>query len=78
MASTVDLTSTELHSRKHNAEVQFYAFDILVADGEDVRGLPLSMRKTNLSRLLARRVNGIFLSDLSVAKSGRISFAMRA
>ena len=35
-------------------EVQFYAFDILVSDGEDVRKLPLSMRKTNLARLLAR------------------------
>jgi hypothetical protein len=30
-----------------------------VSDGEDVRRLPLSMRKTNL----ARRVDGIFLSD---------------
>ena len=38
-----------LHSRKHDAEVQFYAFDILVSDGEDVRRLPLSMRKSNLA-----------------------------
>ena len=52
-----------LHSRKHNDEVQFYAFDILVAHGEDVRKLPLIMRKTSLSRLFARRVDGIFLSD---------------
>ena len=29
-----------LHSRKHNEEVQFYAFDILVADGEDIRKRP--------------------------------------
>ena len=36
-----------LHSRKHDAEVEFYAFDMLVSDGEDVRKLPLSMRKTN-------------------------------
>ena len=43
-----------LHSRKHDDEVQFYAFDILVSDGEDLRRLPLSMRKTNLARLLAR------------------------
>ena len=35
--------------------VQFYAFDILVGDGEDLRRLPLSMRKTDVSRLLARR-----------------------
>ncbi|MGC2318532.1 MAG: hypothetical protein WA615_18890, partial [Bradyrhizobium sp.] len=41
-----------LHSRMHHdAEVQFYAFDILVSDGEDLRRLPLSMRKTNLARL---------------------------
>ena len=26
-----------LHSRKHDAEVQFYAFDILISDGEDSR-----------------------------------------
>ena len=53
-----------LHSRKHDAEVvQFYAFDILVSDGEDLRRLPLNMRKASLARLLARRVDGIFLSD---------------
>jgi bifunctional non-homologous end joining protein LigD len=50
-----------LHSRRHDAEVGFYAFDILVSDGEDVRRLPLSMRKANLFRLLARRVDGIHL-----------------
>ena len=42
--------------------MQFYAFDILVSDGDDVRRLPLSMRKANLARLLARRVDGIYLS----------------
>jgi ATP-dependent DNA ligase len=52
-----------LHSRKFDDEVQFYAFDILVSDGDDLRKLPLTMRKVNLSRLLARRVDGIFLSD---------------
>ena len=51
-----------LHSRKHDAEVEFYAFDMLVSDGEDLRKLPLSMRKTNLHRLLARRVDGIHLA----------------
>ena len=45
-----------LHSRKHDDEVEFYAFDMLVSDGEDLRKLPLSMRKTNLARLLARHV----------------------
>ena len=59
-----------LHSRKHDDEVQFYAFDILVSDGEDIRKLPLSMRKANLSRLLARRVDGIFLSDFEQGEIG--------
>jgi bifunctional non-homologous end joining protein LigD len=36
---------------------------ILVSDGQDARRLPLSTRKASLARLLARRVDGIFLSD---------------
>jgi len=59
-----------LHSRRHDDEVQFYAFDILVSDGGDLRKLPLSMRKTNLARLLARRVDGIFLSDFEQGEIG--------
>jgi ATP-dependent DNA ligase len=38
-----------LHSRQHDDEVQLYAFDVLALDGEDLRRLPLSMRKTNLA-----------------------------
>jgi ATP dependent DNA ligase domain len=53
-----------LHSRKHDAEVEFYAFDCLVSDGGDLRKLPLTMRKTNLARLLARRVDGILFIRL--------------
>jgi ATP-dependent DNA ligase len=34
--------------------VQLYAFDITALNGEDLRGLPLTIRKTNLDRLLAR------------------------
>jgi bifunctional non-homologous end joining protein LigD len=37
-----------LHSRKHDHEVQLYAFDILALNGEDLRRL-VSMRKTNLA-----------------------------
>ena len=59
-----------LHSRNHDAEVEFYAFDMLVSDGDDLRKLPLSMRKTNLARLLARRVDGIFLSDFEQGEIG--------
>jgi bifunctional non-homologous end joining protein LigD len=59
-----------LHSRKHDDEVQLYAFDALVADGEDLRKLPLSMRKTNLARLLARRPEGIFIAPFEQGEIG--------
>jgi bifunctional non-homologous end joining protein LigD len=36
----------------------FFAFDLLFAGGEDLRGLPLSERKTRLKRLLEARANG--------------------
>jgi hypothetical protein len=52
-----------LHSGRHNEEVQFSAFDVLAMDGDDLRYLSLSMWKANLARLLARRPDGIFLSD---------------
>src|SRR5580700_11108140 len=47
-----------LHSHKHDEEVQFYAFDIMALDGDDLRDLPLSLRKTSLARLLARSPEG--------------------
>jgi len=59
-----------LHSGKHNEEVQLCAFDLLAMDGDDLRDLPLSMRKTNLSRLLARRPDGIFLSEFEQGEIG--------
>jgi bifunctional non-homologous end joining protein LigD len=59
-----------LHSRQHNDEVQLYAFDILALNGEDLRGLPLSMRKTNLARLLARRPDGIFVAPFEQGEIG--------
>jgi ATP-dependent DNA ligase len=59
-----------LHSRKHDTEVQLYAFDILALDGDDLRGLPLSMRKTNLARLLARRPDGIFVAPFEQGEIG--------
>jgi len=51
-----------LHSHKRDREVQLYAFDILALDCDDLRDLPLSLRKTNLARLLARRPDGIFVA----------------
>jgi ATP-dependent DNA ligase len=59
-----------LHSGKRNDEVQLCALDVLAMDGEDLRRLPLSMRKANLARLLARRPDGIFLSDFEQGEIG--------
>jgi hypothetical protein len=59
-----------LHSGKNNEEVQLYAFDILALDGDDLRHLPLSMRKTNLARLLARRPDGIFVAPFEAGEIG--------
>ena len=58
----------ELFTR--NDEIQLYAFDILALDGDDLRRLPLSMRKTNLARLLARRPDGIFVAPFEHGEIG--------
>src|SRR3979411_2138638 len=59
-----------LHSRRHNDEVQLYAFDILAIDGDDLRKLPLHLRKNHLARLLARRPEGIFVSAFEQGEIG--------
>ena len=64
-----------LHSGRHNDEVQLYVFDCLALDGDDLRKLPLSMRKTNLDRLLARRPEGIFVAPFEQGEIGRTCFA---
>lgn len=64
-----------LHSGKHNAEVQFCAFDVLAVDGDDLRDLPLSMRKTNLERLLRGRPTAFSSTHLRAAPLGPTCFA---
>jgi bifunctional non-homologous end joining protein LigD len=59
-----------LHSGKSNDEVQLYAFDILALDGDDLRPLPLSLRKASLAKLLHRRPSGIFLSSFEQGEIG--------
>ena len=67
-----------LHSGKHNDEIQLCAFDALAMDGDDLRDLPLSMRKASLQRLLARRPDGIFLSDFERGEIGPDLFVQPA
>src|SRR3954471_17278175 len=59
-----------LHSRQHNDEVQLYAFDVLALNGDDLRKLPLHLRKNNLARLLARRAEGMFVSEFEQGDIG--------
>jgi ATP-dependent DNA ligase len=59
-----------LHAGKSDAEVQLCAFDVLAMDGEDLRNLPLSMRKTNLERLLRGRPDGIFINPFEIGAIG--------
>ena len=56
-----------LHSRKHDDEVQFCAFDIMVEGDDDLRKLPLHLRKMNPQRLLARRPEGVFIDPVETA-----------
>jgi ATP-dependent DNA ligase len=63
-----------LHSGKHNDEVQLCAFDILAMDGDDLRALPLSMRKATLSSCCqeGRKASSSIVS--SAARSALICF----
>jgi bifunctional non-homologous end joining protein LigD len=59
-----------LHSGRHGEEVQLYAFDVLAMDGDDLRDLPLSMRKTNLARLLRGQPDGMFIAPFEQGEIG--------
>lgn len=59
-----------LHSRRHDTEARLYGFDLISVDGEDLRKLPLHLRKNQLARLLARRVDGIILNDYEAGPIG--------
>ncbi|WP_439375341.1 ATP-dependent DNA ligase [Bradyrhizobium sp. DASA03120] len=59
-----------LLSRRYDADVQLYAFDLLALGGDDLSRLPLSMRKTNLQRLVGRRLEDIQLAPFEVGEIG--------
>ncbi|WFU37562.1 RNA ligase family protein [Bradyrhizobium sp. CB82] len=50
--------------------VQLYAFDILAMGGDDLRALPLHMRKADLEQLLARRPDGITVAPFERGEIG--------
>jgi bifunctional non-homologous end joining protein LigD len=73
-----------LHSRQHDDQVQLYAFDVLALGGDDLRKLPLYLRKNNLSGSARNftvtnknsetqkvwRPDGIFISDFEQGDIG--------
>jgi bifunctional non-homologous end joining protein LigD len=63
-----------LASRKYDKWAQFYAFDMLASNGEDLRPLPLSARKAKLARLLSRPVDGIFIAEYEQGDVGHDLF----
>jgi bifunctional non-homologous end joining protein LigD len=59
-----------LHSGRQNDQVQLCAFDVMAMNGDDVRDLPLSMRKVHLDRLLRSRPDGIFINPFETGSIG--------
>jgi ATP-dependent DNA ligase len=67
-----------LASRQHDKRAQFYAFDMLANNGEDLRGLPLALRKSKLTRLFSARSMASSSPSTSKATSATIYSAQRA
>ena len=61
-----------LHSRKYDHEVQLYAFDILAYDGDDLRRMPLHLRKSNLAQISAAGRRASSSPRSSRERSGQI------
>src|SRR5262249_15276947 len=65
-----------LRSRRRGTRGLRYAFEVLTLEGEDLRALPLSVRKLNLARLLSRRhPDGIFAAPFEQGEIGPDLFA---
>jgi bifunctional non-homologous end joining protein LigD len=63
-----------LASHKHDKRAQLYAFDMLASNGEDLRALPLALRKSKLARLLSRPVDGVFVAEYERGDIGDVLF----
>ena len=66
------------YSRKHDVEVEFCAFDVLVSDGEEIRKLPLSTRKTQAGPARAvSMASTLHLSSKALDAAGGVGFQHR-
>jgi ATP-dependent DNA ligase len=63
-----------LISRRVDADVFAYGFDLLALDGDDLRLQPLEKRKAKLAKVLARSVNGILLTEHIDDELGAVMF----
>jgi ATP-dependent DNA ligase len=59
-----------LHSRQHDEEVQFCAFDILVEGGDDLRTLPLHLSQDEPSAAFSAPPRGYFRQPLRAGEIG--------
>jgi len=64
-----------LHSRKHDHEVQLYAFDVLAMGGDDLRDLPLHLRRRTLNGCWRAGRTASPWRRLNAARSTRLCFA---
>jgi bifunctional non-homologous end joining protein LigD len=63
-----------LISRRVDADVFAYGFDLLALDGDDLRLQPLERRKAKLAKVLARSVDGILLTEHIDGELGAVMF----
>jgi ATP-dependent DNA ligase len=61
--------------RRHDADVFFYAFDLIELDGDDLRRERLAVRKTTLASLLTRAAAGLRLNEHMDEANGPLVFA---
>jgi ATP-dependent DNA ligase len=61
--------------RHHDESVFLYAFDLIELEGDDLRHVPLAVRKTILAHVLARAAAGIRLNEHLDDEDGPLVFA---
>ena len=60
--------------RHHDENVFLYAFDLIELDGDDLRHVPLNVRKTMLAHVLARAAPGLRLNEHLDEEDGPLVF----
>jgi ATP-dependent DNA ligase len=64
-----------IRSRRHDASVFLYAFDLIELNGDDLRREPLEVRKATLASVLAKAAAGLRLNEHLDHDDGAIVFA---